>query len=76
MNRFRTFEEFHLNESNQEIYAEAEKAVKEATAANAEEVMETLKTLKKGLKDAAEDEKWLAIIEKFLSGPGKNLKAE
>jgi hypothetical protein len=38
--------------------------------------METLKALKKGLKDAAEDEKWLAIIEKFLSGPGKSLKAE
>jgi hypothetical protein len=76
MSHIKTFEEYHLNESNQEVYMEAEKVVKEATPATAEEAMETLKALKKGLKDAAEDEKWLAIIEKFLSGPGKSLKAE
>lgn len=76
MSHIKTFEEYHLNESNQEIYAEADKAVKAATPETAEEVMGTLKALKKGLKDAAEDEKWLAIIDKFLSGAGKNLKAE
>lgn len=75
MNKIQSFEEFSLNENDNEIVKAAKEIVKNSTEETAEADLKVLQGMAKKLKDAAKNEAWLKTMEEFVSGPGKKLEA-
>jgi hypothetical protein len=76
MGIIKSFEEYFLYENENAAMKTAEEIVKNSTPATAEADLKQLQELKSHVKDPIENDAWVKLIEKFLEGPGKNLKAE